>query len=120
MTRRLLTPRWVGLTVLALVLVVAFVLLGFWQLSRAQAFLGHAADPAPVAVQQLSPPTGLLPADAIGRRVTAAGAYDPVHALLVPNRSADGGTGDGYWALGVLRLDDGSGLLVVRGWVPSA
>jgi cytochrome oxidase assembly protein ShyY1 len=117
MLRRLLTPRWVGLTALALVLVAAFVLLGFWQLSRAQAFLGHPHDPAPVPVQTVSPATGLLPADAIGRRVTATGSYDPAHALLVPDRSADGGAGSGYWALGVLRLADGSGLLVVRGWV---
>ena len=117
MARRLLTPRWVGLTAVAVVLVATFVLLGFWQLSRAQAFLAHPHDPAPVTVQTVSPAAGLLPADALGRRVTAAGSYDPAHALLVPDRSIDGGSGDGYWALGVLRLADGSGLMVVRGWV---
>jgi cytochrome oxidase assembly protein ShyY1 len=119
MVRRLLTARWVGLTVVALVLVVAFVLLGFWQLSRAHAFLGHPDDPGPVSVQALSPATGELPAGSVGRRVTAAGTYDPAHAMVVPDRSADGASGDGYWSLGVLRLADGSGLLVVRGWLAS-
>jgi cytochrome oxidase assembly protein ShyY1 len=118
MARRLLTPRWVLLTGVALLLVVAFVLLGFWQLSRAQAFLAHPDDPAPLAVTALSPASGLLPADAVGRRVTATGSYDPGHALLVPDRAADGRGGAGFWVVGVLRLADGSGLLVVRGWVP--
>jgi len=106
----------------ALVLVGAFVLLGFWQLSRAQAFLGHSDDPAPVAVTALSPATGLLPADAVGRRVTATGTYDASHPLLVADRAVDGDGGPGYWVVGLLRLEDGSGLLVVRGWVadPSA
>jgi surfeit locus 1 family protein len=114
---RLVTRRRAGLTVLALVLVVAFVLLGWWQLSRAQAFLGHPDDPGPVALQTMSPATGQLPGDSAGRRVTATGTYDADHPLLVPDRSADGGGGDGDWVVGVLRLPDGSGLLVVRGWV---
>jgi cytochrome oxidase assembly protein ShyY1 len=114
---RLVSRRWAGLTALALVLVVAFVLLGFWQLSRARAFLGHADDPAAVPARTLSPASGTLPADSVGRRVTAVGSYDQDHPLVVPDRAADGGQGAGDWAVGVLRLDDGSGLLVVRGWV---
>lgn len=120
MVRRLLTPRWVALTGTAVVLVVTFVLLGFWQLSRAQAFLAHPRDPAAVPVETLSPATGQLPDDAVGRRVTASGTYDPSHPLLVPDRAAGGGHGEGIWVVGVLRLADGSGLLVVRGWAPSA
>ncbi len=120
LARRLATPRWVGLTLVALVLVVTFVLLGFWQLSRAQAFLGPRDDPPAVAVQTLSPAGGQLPDDAVGRRVTATGTYDQAHPLLVADRGTGGGAGQGDWVVGVLRLDDGSGLLVLRGWVASA
>ena len=35
MVRRLLTPRWLAIHLLAIVLVVACVLLGQWQLGRA-------------------------------------------------------------------------------------
>ena len=116
MSGRLLTRRWAALTLTALLLVAAFVLLGFWQLSRADAFLGDAPDPSPVALSTLSTPTGTLPDGAVGRRVTITGTYDAEHGFLVPDRSADGGRGTGYWVVGLLRLPDGSGVCVVRGW----
>ena len=118
--RRLLGPRWVGLHLLALLLVVTFVLLGFWQLHRAEAMVRPAggADPAPVALSTLSAATGLLPGDAVGRRVVATGRYDAEHGFLVPGR--DQGGRQGYWVVGVLRQADGSGVLVLRGWTPSA
>src|SRR5690242_1255079 len=90
LARRLATPRWLGLTLVALVLVVAFVLLGFWQLSRAQAFLGPRDDPAAVPAQTLSPAGGQLPDEAVGRRVTATGTYDQAHPLLVADRGTGG------------------------------
>ncbi len=116
MSGRLLTRRWVALTLTALLLVAAFVLLGLWQLSRADAFLGGAPDPAPVELSTLSAPTGALPAEAVGRRVTVTGRYDAAHGFVVPDRAPDGGHGSGLWAVGLLRLPDGSGVAVVRGW----
>jgi cytochrome oxidase assembly protein ShyY1 len=120
MVRRLLTPRWVGLTLLALVIVVTFVLLGVWQLGRAQAMVRPVTDddPAPVALGTLSPASGYLPDDAAGRRVTVEGTYDAAHGFLVPGQQVGGRTG--YYVVGLLRLADGSGVLVVRGWTSSA
>lgn len=120
MARRLLTPRWLALTCLALLLVVAFVWLGFWQLSRAQAFRqpSSVSDPGPVAVSTLSPPAGDLPGESVGRRVVAQGSYDAAQGFVVPHRQQDGR--DGYWVVGVLRLPDGSGLCVLRGWTAAA
>ncbi len=120
MSGRLLNRRWAALTLLGLGLVVAFALLGFWQLSRAQTFLGHADDPAPVDLTTLSAPTGALSGDAAGRRVTATGTYDAAHGFLVPDRAADGGRGSGFWVVGLLRLPDGSGVCVLRGWTAAA
>ena len=116
MSGRLLTRRWVALTLTALLLVAAFVLLGLWQLSRADAFLGGAPDPAPVELSTLSAPTGSLPAEAVGRQVTVTGTYDAAHGFVVPDRAPDGGHGNGLWVVGLLRLPDGSGVSVARGW----
>jgi cytochrome oxidase assembly protein ShyY1 len=117
--RRLGSPRWVALHALALALVVTFVLLGLWQLGRARAMVRPVtdADPAPVALAQLSPATGLLPDEAVGRRVFVHGEYDQAHGFVVPDRT-DGAGRNGVWLVGLLRLDDGSGVLVLRGWAP--
>ena len=52
--------------------------------------------------------------------MTVAGSYDPAHAYLVPGRAQDGK--QGLWVLGVVRTSAApqAGVLVVRGWVPSA
>jgi cytochrome oxidase assembly protein ShyY1 len=119
MSGRLLNRRIAALTLLAVVLVVTFVLLGAWQLSRADAFLGHAPDPAPVELSEVAAPTGPLASGAVGRRVTVTGTYDGEHGFVVPDRAPGGGAGRGFWVVGLLRLPDGSGVCVVRGWTAS-
>ncbi len=49
-------------------------------------------------------------------RVRVAGQFDTERQFLLDNISHDGQPG--YEVLTVLRLADGSGLLVNRGWVP--
>ncbi|MGH8868562.1 MAG: SURF1 family protein [Actinomycetes bacterium] len=117
MLRFLIAPRRVAQHVLALVLVAAMIWLGNWQLQRA---LGSddpsgVVDPAPVALERLSVPGQSLPGQAYGRRVTAQGRYDAGSGVLVVDRERRGV--GGYWLLTPLRLQDGSGLAVVRGWV---
>ncbi|WP_240197543.1 SURF1 family protein [Nonomuraea lactucae] len=129
MVRTLLTPRMLGLHVLTAGVLVAFILLGRWQLGvfqdsgRPQA----ASDPAPVAVTALAPAGAQLTGPAVGRRVSAEGVYDAGSQLLVADRPPDvdvpGGNvarGGGYWVLTPLRLDDGTLMPVVRGWVARA
>ena len=118
--RRLLAPRWLALTVLALVLVGAFAWLGRWQLDRARELQQSPVgpDPAPVSLNSLDPAQTALSAAATGRLVTLSGQYDPVHSFLVPGRTQSGR--NGYWVVSILRLADGNGVLVVRGWTGSA
>ncbi|WP_194244159.1 SURF1 family protein [Nonomuraea phyllanthi] len=129
MLRTLLSPRIVGLHLLTAVVLVAFILLGRWQLGVFQdSGKPHASsDPAPVAAGTLAPLGPQVKGDAVGRRVTAEGVYDPGRQLLVADRRPDvdapGGKvsrDHGYWVLTPLRLDDGTLMPVVRGWSASA
>ncbi|GAA1091795.1 SURF1 family protein [Nocardiopsis composta] len=106
---------------LVLVVVPSFIWLGFWQLHRwevksAAADLQEhnlAADPVPVD-ELTEPGTDLDPADR-WRRATLTGTYDGEHELLVRNR--DGSQGVGLHVLTPLVTEDGTALLVNRGWV---
>src|SRR6478736_620301 len=114
--RRLLTPRWVGLTLLAVLLVAACVRLGFWQLDRARAVQQSQRDvsAAPtVPLGQVTQPEGDLPGGAIGRSVSVTGRYDP-RTFFVTGRAADGSGADGSWVVSLLRTPGGAGVVVVR------
>lgn len=128
MLRTLFAPRLVGLHLLVIGVLVAFVLLGRWQLGvfTDSGQPRAAADPAPVALTELSEPGERVTADEVGRRVTATGTYDAGAQLLVADREPDvaapGGrasAGQGFWLLTPLTLTDGSTMPVVRGWVAS-
>jgi surfeit locus 1 family protein len=95
---------------------VACVGLGFWQVRRLHdrrvlnaTILERREAPA-IAVDRSA--TGLQPF----RSVVVRGTYDPEHEVLVYGASLDGSPGD--LLVTPLRLDDGSGVLVIRGWVP--
>jgi cytochrome oxidase assembly protein ShyY1 len=121
MVRRLLTPHWLAIHVLALVLVAGCLWLGHWQLDRAAAFqqsASGASEPGPVPLESVTQPQGVLDGAAIGRLVTVSGRYDQAHAYLVPGQVQKGRSG--FWLLSVVRLPSGAGALVVRGWVPTA
>lgn len=129
MLRTLLSPRLLGLHLVAIVVLIAFILLGRWQLGvfedsgRPQSI----TDPAPVPVTGLSQVGPHLDNAAIGRRVSAEGVYDADRQLLVADRPASvdapGGNvsrDEGLWVLTPLKLDDGTLIPVVRGWVKQA
>lgn len=121
MDRRLLAPRWLALHVGVTVAVAACALLGYWQLDRAfdlhAASLQNAAnvEAAPIALDAVLSPEATLETADIGRRVLATGRYDSARGLLVPDRQLDGA--DGYLVLTPLRTDDGTAIVVVRGWL---
>lgn len=121
MLRSLLRPRALVSHVLVLAVVAVCVVAGQWQLDRldqrreSNARLGAnlVADPRPV--------TELLAGDVDPvalqfRRVTATGTYVPAEEMVLENRELDGQSGRDV--LTPLRLEDGSVLLVRRGWVP--
>jgi surfeit locus 1 family protein len=113
-----LRPLWILSHLFAVAVVVTFVLLGVWQLDRhdqrgeRNATVEARADLPAVgvgdALAELDDPDQLR-----FRTVTATGSYGD-RDLLVDNRSKDGLPG--AWVLTALQLDDGTTLVVNRGF----
>ncbi|MEV5507681.1 SURF1 family protein [Streptomyces orinoci] len=122
MYRFLLTPRWWGINVFALVAIPFCLFMGSWQLGRFETRVDShreqriQADTARTA--KARPLGDLLPVttETSGHQASATGSYDTDHQLLVPNR--DLGGRKGFYVLTLLRTDGGKALPVVRGWLP--
>ncbi|WP_043261103.1 SURF1 family protein [Streptomyces sp. e14] len=120
MYRFLLTPRWWGINVFALLAIPFCVFMGSWQLSRFDARVDEhqtaTKQAASYRTEAPRPLDGLLPVDkrTSGMQTTATGRYGK--QLLVPGRELDGKRG--YYVLTLLRTDSGKALPVVRGWLP--
>jgi surfeit locus 1 family protein len=122
--RFLLGPRWLLSHLLVVLLIVAMVDLGFWQLRRLDERREHNAlvegreDQPVVPVDDLVQPGD--GGDAVGaarfRTVTATGTYDADATIEVRNRTQDGVAG--VWMLTPLVLDSGDRVGIVRGFVP--
>src|SRR5664279_5861088 len=79
------------LTVTALFLVVAFVLLGRWQLSRVYRPVdGYSAEPAAVPFTTLVPPGAAVPTAAISRQVSLSGRFLATGQVVVPGHRLGG------------------------------
>ncbi|MFV0523848.1 MAG: SURF1 family protein [Acidimicrobiales bacterium] len=112
-------PFWIFSHVFAATVIVSFVLLGFWQLSRY-----HERTDRNALIEDRSGPPGMpidealsLPADQRDHRaVIASGRFVDGDLARVANRSLDGVAGQHVVALFV--LDDGRQVLVNRGFVP--
>jgi surfeit locus 1 family protein len=123
-----LRPKWVAGTVLAVVLVVLFVNLGFWQLRRLDekrdrnALVEERAsapvEPVGDVVDPAQPFGGAAAEDVVHRRVEATGTYDEDGAILVRNRSLNGRPGS--HVLTPLVTEDDAAVVVNRGFVPTS
>ncbi|MGB9375107.1 MAG: SURF1 family protein [Jiangellales bacterium] len=121
------TRRGLSLLAFATVMAVACVLLGLWQLDRYQQ-RGERNEAIRSALE--SPPAPLdsvvdaattpdeVSDDVQWRTVTVRGTFDPTAELALRLRSVEGQSG--VHALAPLVLDDGSAVLVDRGFVPTA
>jgi surfeit locus 1 family protein len=110
-------------------IVVTCVALGQWQLERlaqvrtSNALLAARTEAAPVDLMALlaTLPEGSDRAEAVAdltfRRVRATGTFRPQEEVLHRNRSLDGR--QGFHVLTPLEIEDGTVVLVVRGWVPA-
>lgn len=119
--RLAVSPRYLLVLVGLMVLVVGAALLGRWQWDRTQDILAaeRAAVAEPVDVREaLAENREEVPAESIGRPVTASGSYRPGLQAVVSSRSLDGRPG--VWVVTGLEQDDGSVVTVLRGWVPDA
>ncbi len=104
------------MTLLALVVVLAFVRLGFWQLHRAdekQALLTAFAAGQQSLVDLRAANSGQLPRY---QRVRVSGNFDSAHQLLLDNMPSHNGRA-GFRVLTPLKQSDGHLVLVDRGWV---
>jgi cytochrome oxidase assembly protein ShyY1 len=121
--RFLVTPKWIAFHLLVVTVVVAMINLAFWQLRR----LDERRDfNARVSANASRPPASFdalraelsNPSAVEWRPVEVTGTFMSDHGFLVVNRSQNGDVGRNV--VDALRLDDGSLLLVNRGFVPDA
>jgi cytochrome oxidase assembly protein ShyY1 len=121
--RILLTRRWLGYLVLALVFAIACVSLGFWQFARLDEARVQIAriemnyDAAPVAIGDVLSSDSAFDPSNTWLPVKATGTYVLADQLLVRSRPLDGQVG--FEVLTPLRLTDGRLFIVDRGWIPS-
>jgi cytochrome oxidase assembly protein ShyY1 len=110
--------RRAAIVIVAGIVAVTCVALGLWQLRRLEdrralnARIVRARAAPAVTVGTAGDVAGLAPF----RRVEAAGTYDAGGEVLLYGRSLGGRPG--HHVVTPLELSDGSGVLVVRGWVP--
>lgn len=114
--------RRIVLLIVTIVVAGVCVRLGFWQLDRLHGRrdintlieAGFAQPPQPLT--DLLARTG-DPHSLAFRRAEVAGTYDTAHEVILYGRTSAGGD-TGNHVLTPLLLDDGTALLVDRGWVP--
>ncbi len=120
-----LTPKWLVRHVLVVALVATMILLAFWQLrrldeKRTYKELVEARQEQPAAdVESLVPAdadVGAASVDAVlYRSVRAVGTYEAADTVVVENRTYN--AAPGAWVLTPLRLDDGTAVIVNRGFI---
>lgn len=117
-----LRPKWIAGHLLAVVGIVVFVQLGLWQLRRLderQTFnetLVARSEAGFTPLAQLLEDFGSDPRDLALRRVEVSGVYDVPGEVIIQGRSNQGRSG--HHVATPLLLEDGSGVIVDRGWVP--
>ena len=117
----------IGLWLLAVLFATACVLLGRWQLNRYQdkhdraQLVSRNYDSDAVPLSELMPtPDAAFDPRLRWRTVRVSGSYDASATRLVRNRPRTGSGSAavyGYEVVVPLRLDDGSALLIDRGWL---
>ena len=123
MLRFLLTPRWIGLLVVVVVLGFTCVKLSEWQFHRYQerkdsnSLVRENLAAKPTSVSSLLSTSVDPSSDIEWRTVTATGHYDAAHQIAVLYRTRYGAPG--VDVVTPLVTDAGPAVLVDRGWVPS-
>lgn len=116
------TRRWLGWLALVILFAVACGFLSNWQFNRRQDAISAMSQldvnyvAAPVELQKLEKPWGYRPQNQ-WRRVTVTGHYLVGNSVLVRNRPLDGNPG--FLELVPFQLNDGTLVVVERGWIAS-
>ena len=111
-------PSWIA-TLAMLPLLALLLWLGMWQLGRAATKQTLINAEAAFASQPLADIAQLPSGEKAPRhqRVTASGRYDEDRQFLLDNRTHKGQAG--YYVLTPLELNDGTAVIINRGWVPT-
>ncbi len=123
MLRTALKPRWLGLIGVVVLVVIALVQLGRWQLGVAQdkalaEQLAAAKGLQSVEIGTVLQPHRPFPGALSARPVTATGQYAAAEQVLIPDRRLHDQRG--YWVVTALHTQAGPILPVLRGFVTSA
>ena len=114
-----LTPGGIAGTILAFAVALICVRLGIWQLHRrVERATQNERLEARLTLPVIRVPSA--PRDTTGllyRRIEVAGHFDDARSIVLPGRALRGTPG--VQVVTPLRLDDGSVVLVNRGWLPS-
>ncbi|MHA7282921.1 SURF1 family cytochrome oxidase biogenesis protein [Arthrobacter sp. TMS2-4] len=122
MFRYFFSARWLGWLAMVVVLAAGCVGLGRWQLERREAVV---EDIQRIEANYDAAPERYVPGvngfDAFDPArewtpVTFSGTYDVEHQVVVRNRPLNGQPG--YEVLTPLRLEDGTAVIIDRGWLP--
>ena len=99
---------------LVLALASLFILLGMWQMHRAQDMKNHkiVMDHRIYPIAELAQPTGSISPESIGKTVSTTGHY--IANFKAPNQR-DGAGNVADWEVALLQTDTNSAILVVRG-----
>ena len=120
MYRFLRRPKWIEFTLVVIVLMVAMVNLGLWQLRRLderRSANHRVTDGNTAPVLDVSTlPAGEHPGE--WRRATLAGTWDGPGQVLIRNRSQDGQAG--FYVVTPLVTGPDQAVLVARGFIPAA
>lgn len=114
--------RWFGYLALVVVFAIACVFLSMWQFARREEAreaierVEQNWESAPVALAEVLPDPDALDPDDTWRSVQLRGEYLADEQLLVRGRPFEGRPG--FEVLVPFRADDGTVLVVDRGWVP--
>lgn len=120
--RFLFSRRWLGWLSMVLVLAAACAALGLWQMDRRDQAVAEVEriqgnyDATPLSYEQARPYFDSFAPDIEWTPVTLQGTYDTENQRVVRNRPLSGQPG--YEVLVPLRLDNGSAVIINRGWLP--
>lgn len=119
----LLSPRWLGIHLAAVLIAFGCGMGAYWQFSAA---INPERDAVPAPEDITSPddidsvvgPGEYLPMDLANQGVSATGEFDADQQLLVPGRSPDEELG--YYVIAALVTDDNTAVAVNRGWLEAS
>ncbi|GAA2751549.1 SURF1 family cytochrome oxidase biogenesis protein [Amnibacterium kyonggiense] len=116
-----LTPRSIGLLLLAILIAVVFALLSQWQVSRAvqQGTVVARATEKIVPLSSIARPAEQQTDASVGQRASTRGVLVPRDTVIASDRLNHGTRG--WWVVGHAIVDEprGAQLAVALGWAPS-